>query len=81
MTTYLIRRLLQSIVVLVFVTLITILLIHLVPGGPVVALVGVRATPQQIAYYNHLYGFDQPIYVQWWRWVSQFAQGNFGYSL
>jgi len=81
MTTYLIRRVLQSLVVLFFVTLITLLLIHLVPGGPVVALVGVRATAAQIAYYNHLYGFDQPIYVQWWRWVSQFAQGNFGYSL
>ena len=81
MTAFLIRRLLQSLVVLLFVTLITMLLIHLVPGGPVVALVGVRATPAQIAYYNHLYGFDQPIWVQYWRWVSQFATGNFGYSL
>jgi peptide/nickel transport system permease protein len=81
MTTFLIRRILQAIVVLFFVTLITMLLVHLFPGGPVVALVGVRATPQQIAYYNHLYGFDQPIWVQYWKWVSQFAQGNFGYSL
>jgi peptide/nickel transport system permease protein len=81
MTAYLIRRLLQSLVVLFLVTLITLLLIHLVPGGPVVALVGVRATPAQIAYYNHLYGFDRPIYVQYWRWVSEFARGNFGYSL
>ena len=81
MTSFLIRRLFQSIIVLVFVTLITMLLIHLVPGGPVVALVGVRATPAQLAYYNHLYGFDQPIWVQYWRWVSQFATGNFGYSL
>ena len=81
MTTFLIRRVLQSIVVLFFVTLITLWLVHLVPGGPVVALVGVRATPAQLAYYNHLYGFDRPIWVQYWRWVSQFAQGNFGYSL
>ena len=81
MTTFLIRRVLQAIVVLFFVTLITIWLLHLVPGGPVVALVGLRATPAQIAYYNHLYGFDQPIWVQYWKWVSQFAQGNFGYSV
>jgi peptide/nickel transport system permease protein len=81
MATFLIRRVLQSILVLFFVTLITLWLVHLVPGGPVVALVGVRATPAQIAYYNHLYGFDRPIWVQYWRWVSQFAQGNFGYSL
>ncbi len=81
MTTYLIRRLLQSIIVLFFVTVITLLLVHLVPGGPVVALVGARATPQQIAYYNHLYGFDQPVWAQYWKWVSQFVHGNFGYSL
>src|SRR5215472_18003354 len=81
MTTFLIRRVLQAIIVLFFVTLITLWLIHLVPGGPVVALVGLRATPAQIAYYNHLYGFDQPIWVQYWKWVSQFAQGNFGYSV
>ena len=81
MTTFLIRRVLQAIIVLIFVTLITMWLIHLVPGGPVVALVGLRATPAQIAYYNHLYGFDQPVWVQYWKWVSQFAQGNFGYSV
>jgi len=81
MTTFLIRRVLQAIIVLFFVTVITIWLLHLVPGGPVVALVGLRATPAQIAYYNHLYGFDKPIWVQYWKWVSQFAQGNFGYSV
>lgn len=81
MTGYLIRRLLQAIIVTFFVTLITMLLIHLVPGGPITALVGPRATRAQIAYYNSLYGFDRPIYVQYWKWVSQLAHGNFGYSL
>jgi peptide/nickel transport system permease protein len=40
----------------------------------------VRATPVLIDYYNHLYGFDQPFYVQYLKWVDQFIQGNFGYS-
>jgi peptide/nickel transport system permease protein len=80
-TTFLMRRILQAIVVLFFVTLITMLLIHLVPGGPVVALLGPRATTQQLAYYNRLYGFDQPIWVQYGKWVSQLVHGNLGYSL
>ena len=38
-------------------------LVHLFPGGPIRALLGSRATPQLVEYYNHLYGFDQPFYV------------------
>lgn len=81
MTGFVVRRLLQSIVVLVIVTFITMLLIHLVPGGPVQALVGQRGTRAQIAYYNHLYGFDRPIWVQYGKWVWQMLQGNLGYSV
>ena len=81
MAGYFARRLLQTIVVLFFVTLITSLLIHLVPGGPVRALLGTRATPAQLAFYNHLYGFDQPFVVQYGKYVWQLLQGNLGYSV
>jgi len=80
-TGFLIRRILQTILVLFLVTLFTLLLVRLLPGGPVRALVGPRATPAQIAYYNRLYGFDQPIYVQYGKWVWQLLQGYFGYSV
>jgi peptide/nickel transport system permease protein len=80
-TGFLIRRILQMLLVLVLVTLFTLLLVRLLPGGPIRALVGPRATAAQIAYYNQLYGFDQPIYVQYGKWVWQLAQGNFGYSV
>lgn len=80
MTGYLIRRLLQMIIVLFFVTVFTMLLIHLFPGGPVRALVGPRATPQQIAHYNEVYGFNRPIYVQYGKWIWQLLHGNLGYS-
>ena len=81
MTGFLIRRFLQMLLVLFLVTLFTLLLVRLLPGGPVRALVGPRATAAQIAYYNRLYGFDQPIYIQYAKWVWQFMQGNFGYSV
>jgi peptide/nickel transport system permease protein len=80
-TGFLIRRFLQTLLILVLVTLFTLLLVRLLPGGPVRALIGPRATAAQIAYYNRLYGFDQPIYVQYAKWVWQLLHGNFGYSV
>lgn len=77
---FLIRRLFQALIVLFLVTLMTLGLSHLFPGGPVRALVGVRATPYQLAYYNHLYGFNRPIWIQYGKWVWQLLQGNLGYS-
>jgi peptide/nickel transport system permease protein len=77
---YLVRRVGQSIIVLFFVTVFTLFLVHLFPGGPIRALLGPKATPFQIAYYNHLYGFDQPFYVQYIKWVGQLLSGNLGYS-
>jgi peptide/nickel transport system permease protein len=80
-TGFLIRRVLQMFLVLFLVTLFTLLLVRLLPGGPIRGLIGPRATPAQIAYYNRLYGFDRPIYVQYGKWVWQLLQGNFGYSV
>jgi peptide/nickel transport system permease protein len=77
---FLIRRTGQAIFVLFLVTLATLLLVHLFPGGPVRALLGPRATAFQIAFYNKQYGFDQPIYVQYLKWVNQLIHGNLGFS-
>ncbi|MHB1592981.1 MAG: ABC transporter permease [Streptosporangiaceae bacterium] len=81
MTGFLVRRFFQSVVVLFFVTVVMLALEHLFPGGPIRALLGPRATPQQVAFYNHEYGFDQPIYVQYGKWVWQLLHGNLGYSV
>jgi len=77
---FLIRRTGQAIFVLIIVTAATLGLVHLFPGGPVRALLGSRATPELVAYYNHLYGFDQPFYVQYLRWIGQLLHGNLGFS-
>jgi peptide/nickel transport system permease protein len=78
---YLIRRLGQAVIVMFIVTVITLGLVHLFPGGPIRALLGPRATLQQIAYYNQLYGFDKPFYEQYVKWVGQILQGNLGFSV
>jgi len=77
---FLIRRIFQAVVVTFFVTVAVLALVHLFPGGPIRALLGPRATPQQIAYYNQIYGFDQPFYVQYAKWAWQLLHGNLGYS-
>jgi peptide/nickel transport system permease protein len=77
---FLIRRILQTLVVLFFVTVFTLFLVHLFPGGPIRAMLGQRATVQQVAYYNNLYGFDKPFYVQYVKWIGQLLHGNLGFS-
>jgi peptide/nickel transport system permease protein len=78
---WLIRRIVQALIVVFFVTVFTLFLVHLFPGGPIRALLGPRATVQQVAYYNRLYGFDQPFYRQYLKWVGQLLHGNLGFSL
>jgi peptide/nickel transport system permease protein len=62
------------------VTVATLALVHLFPGGPVRALLGERATPALINYYNDLYGFNKPFYEQYLKWVGQLLSGNLGFS-
>jgi peptide/nickel transport system permease protein len=78
---FLIRRTGQALIVFFLVTVATLGLVHMFPGGPIKALLGDRASPQQVAYYNHLYGFDQPFYVQYIKWLNQLLHGNLGFSV
>jgi peptide/nickel transport system permease protein len=80
MPRFLARRLLQMIPVLFFVTLIIFALINLIPGDAARLFLGEEATPDAIAALRHEMGLDQPLYVQYVRWVSRMARGDFGYS-
>jgi peptide/nickel transport system permease protein len=79
-TGFVIRRLGQTIIVTILVTMATFGLLHLLPGGPVHALLGIKATPQQIAHFNAVYGYDKPVYVQYAKWIWALLHGNLGYS-
>ncbi len=81
MIAYIIRRLLQLILVLFGVTLITFSMLKLVPGDPAVALAGKGATPERIAFVRHQRGLDRPFYVQYVRYVERLAHGDLGESL
>jgi peptide/nickel transport system permease protein len=79
MIAYIIRRLIQAAVVVFGVTIIVFVLIHLLPGGPR-ALLGPRASPQQIHAFLEANGYNRPIFVQYGSYISHLVQGNLGYS-
>jgi peptide/nickel transport system permease protein len=81
MTGFITRRLLQSIVVVLLVTVIVFVLLHLLPGGPARAQLGPRATPPAIANFNHQMGYDRSVPVQYWHWLTQLVTGNLGFSV
>src|SRR3974390_1253259 len=80
MTGYIIRRLGQAIIVVLGVTLITFILLHLLPGSIARDILGNRATPQAIAQFNQQNGFDKPFFVQYWDFLDKLLHGDLGYS-
>src|SRR5579859_6908377 len=66
---YLLRRLLWGIGVLLGVAVVTFVLRYLVPADPARIVGGVHATPQVLAGIRHRYGFDQPLAVQFVRYM------------
>jgi peptide/nickel transport system permease protein len=67
-------------VVLGVVTLVF-LLIHLVPGDPIQAMLGERATATDLQALREQLGLDQPLFVQWYTYIFNLLQGDLGHSL
>jgi peptide/nickel transport system permease protein len=79
MGTYLARRLAQSLLVLVLISVATFAIIHLSPGGPEVLLTG-DLSPADREYIIRNLGLDQPLHVQFARWFGAALRGDFGRS-
>jgi peptide/nickel transport system permease protein len=80
MTTYLVRRVLQSLVVILGVVLITFILVHMLPGGPARASLGPKATPQAVVDFNQENGLDQSLVQQFFTYAGHLLRGNLGFS-
>jgi peptide/nickel transport system permease protein len=78
-TSYVVNRLAQSIVLIVFVSMLTFFLIHAAPGGPAV-LLAPDMTKEQIAQARKALGLDDPVPVQYARWAGLVVRGNLGTS-
>src|SRR5215468_4512704 len=74
------QRAAQGVVVLVFVSAITFLLVNLAPGGPA-SLMRMDATPEQRDALAHRLGLDRPVAVRYLEWVGGALHGDLGTSL
>lgn len=81
MFAYIVRRLIWLPVLLILISLVTFALGIYGPGDPVQVMMGLRARPDIIEQVRKEYGFDQPFPVQYWNYMTNALQGNFGYSL
>ena len=77
---YILRRLLLTIPVVLGVSIIVFLIIRMLPGDPARALAGVQATPEFIEQTRERYGLDQPLHVQYARFMSGLFRGDLGTS-
>jgi peptide/nickel transport system permease protein len=80
MAGYLLGRIIATIPVVILISLLVFLLIHAAPGDPADLLLSEEASPADIAEARHRWGLDQPIYVQYLRFLANIASGDLGIS-
>lgn len=80
MTSYLARRLAGTVPVLLLISLLVFLLIHAAPGDPTLLLLGEETNAAEVAKAKERWGLDQPLYVQYLKFLKSVAAGDFGRS-
>lgn len=81
MATYIVRRLLGAIPVLVGLSIILFAFVHLLPGDPARTILGQHATPERVAAMRAYLGLDLPLWQQYLRYVGGLLQGDLGASV
>ena len=80
MLTFVGRRLLYLVPVLIAVSLLTFLIASLLPGDLAYTILGDQATPEKVAALRHDMGLDQPIWIRYFGWLGNVMQGDLGRS-
>ncbi len=80
MSRYILRRFLEAIPSLLGVTILSFILLHIVPGNPVRLLLGQHWTPYRAAILTRNLGLNKPLYVQYLVWLWNALHGNFQFS-
>ena len=78
---FILRRLLLGIVVLILVSILVFLATQALPGDPARAILGRSATPASLAALRRQLHLDQPVFTQYWTWITGLLHGNLGRSL
>ncbi|WP_053367992.1 ABC transporter permease [Bacillus sp. FJAT-27245] len=81
MITYIVRRTLMAIPLLFGITILSFAIIQIAPGDPTALMIDPMIRSKDLEAYKELYGLNDPIHVQYFKWVGNMLQGNFGDSL
>ncbi len=77
---FLLKRLLQTVIILIIISIMAFALIHIIPGDPVYAMLGTDISPDYHDQVYHSMGLDLPLVQQYFRWTGNFLKGQMGYS-
>ena len=80
MTAYLIRRFLQALIVVWIVSVITFILLKMLPGGPEMAIAGQHPSPAALEAARLELGLEHPVWYQYWTWLKDICSGDLGFS-
>ncbi|MGM0904748.1 MAG: ABC transporter permease [Bacillota bacterium] len=78
---YILRRLFQTIPVMIGVTLAVFLMMHLIPGDPAKIMAGENANPEQVEQMRENLGLNDPLHIQYFRYVKDAVKGDLGTSI
>jgi len=78
MAKYVARRVIEAIPVIIGVSILVFMLLHLIPGDPAMAILGERATAENIALLRERLGLEKPLYEQYLLWIGRMMQGDLG---
>jgi len=80
MLRFVVRRLLLLVPILVGLSLLVFVWVRALPGSPADSILGERSTPALVQEYEERFGLDEPVYVQYWKYVQTTAKLDFGVS-
>ena len=80
MISYLLRRLVGAIPLLLGILTLIFFIINIAPGDPTARYFNPNVAPEVIEQMRRNLGLDQPLHIRYFRWLASFAQGDFGHS-
>ncbi|MCH8111910.1 MAG: ABC transporter permease [Proteobacteria bacterium] len=78
---YLLNRLALLLLTLFLISIVTFILTNILPGDVATMILGTRSSPEKLLALQNVLGLNDPLVVQYWRWIGGILQGDFGISL
>lgn len=81
MTQYIIRRLIHSVIIVWGCATLVFFLMRAIPGDPIIQMLGPEYTPEAADALRHKLGLDEPVWIQYFKWMGDALRGDFGSSI